>query len=187
MYGSMVNIQSQTAEIRRGKKEETTGRKYIWPGLLHRAAINKTWLNSKKSRFICLIPKVNETVLEIWLPSHPLLGHGSQVLTHPDLLTHQWLGYSNQISHSNHSRKVRKSFSQISNPSRKWKCNSQVDKAKFDALQFRHHTRHTLYNHAYVANHLVTTVQFQHKTASKIKQNYFDLLNLIFILQKSNR
>jgi len=44
MCGSMVDIQSPTSEIRRGKKikkEEITGRKYIWPALLHRAAINK--------------------------------------------------------------------------------------------------------------------------------------------------
>jgi len=45
MCGSMVDIQSLTAEIRRGKKrrrkkEETTGWKYIWPALLHRVAIN---------------------------------------------------------------------------------------------------------------------------------------------------
>jgi len=41
MCGSMVDIQSATAEIRQGKKEEeqTTGWKYIWPALLHRAAI----------------------------------------------------------------------------------------------------------------------------------------------------
>jgi len=40
MCGSMVDIQSPTAEIRRVKKEEeTTGCKYIWPALLHRAAI----------------------------------------------------------------------------------------------------------------------------------------------------
>jgi len=45
MCGSIVDIQSPTAEIRRGKKErrkeETTGWKYIWPALLHRAAINQ--------------------------------------------------------------------------------------------------------------------------------------------------
>jgi len=42
MCGIMVDIQSLTAEIRRGKKEEeTTGLKYIWPALLHRAAIKK--------------------------------------------------------------------------------------------------------------------------------------------------
>jgi len=36
----MVDIQSPTAEIRRGKKKkETTGRKYIWLALIHRAAI----------------------------------------------------------------------------------------------------------------------------------------------------
>jgi len=41
MCGSMVDIQSPTTEIRRGKKkEETTGWKYIWPALLHRVAIN---------------------------------------------------------------------------------------------------------------------------------------------------
>jgi len=38
MFGSMVDIQSPTAEIRRGKKkkkeEEITGWKYIWPALL---------------------------------------------------------------------------------------------------------------------------------------------------------
>jgi len=39
----MVDTQSATAEIRRGKKrkKESTGWKYIWPALLHRAAINK--------------------------------------------------------------------------------------------------------------------------------------------------
>jgi len=48
MCASMVDIQSATAEIRRGKKkrrrkkeEQTTGWKYIWPALLHRAAIKK--------------------------------------------------------------------------------------------------------------------------------------------------
>jgi len=41
MCRSIVDIQYATAEIRRGKKiEETTGWKYIWPVLLHRAAIN---------------------------------------------------------------------------------------------------------------------------------------------------
>jgi len=41
MCGTIVDIQSPTAEIRRGKKEEeTTAWKYIWPALLHRAAIN---------------------------------------------------------------------------------------------------------------------------------------------------
>jgi len=48
MCGSMADIQSPTAVIRRGKKkrkkeeEQTTGGKYIWPALLHRASINKT-------------------------------------------------------------------------------------------------------------------------------------------------
>jgi len=44
MCGSMADIQSPTAEIRRGKikkKEQTTGQKYIWSALLHRATINK--------------------------------------------------------------------------------------------------------------------------------------------------
>ena len=43
LCGSMANIQSPAAEIRQGKKKEeehTTGWKYIWPALLHRAAIN---------------------------------------------------------------------------------------------------------------------------------------------------
>jgi len=40
MCGSMVDIQSSTAEIRRAKKEEETGWKYIWSALLHRATIN---------------------------------------------------------------------------------------------------------------------------------------------------
>jgi len=47
MSGSMVDIQSAAAEIRRGKKrkkEEEEGRnhraKIQWPALLHRAAIN---------------------------------------------------------------------------------------------------------------------------------------------------
>jgi len=43
MCGSMTDIQSPTAEIRQGKKEEqTTAWKYIWPALLHRAAINNS-------------------------------------------------------------------------------------------------------------------------------------------------
>ena len=43
MCGSMVDIQSRTAEIRRGKNEErrTNHRMKIWPALLHRAAINE--------------------------------------------------------------------------------------------------------------------------------------------------
>jgi len=46
MCGSMVDIQSPTAEIRRGKKKrrkiETTGQKYNGSALLHRATITKT-------------------------------------------------------------------------------------------------------------------------------------------------
>jgi len=46
MCRGMVDIQSATAEIRRGKKgkkiEETTGQKYNGP-LLHRAAITRMW------------------------------------------------------------------------------------------------------------------------------------------------
>ena len=34
MCQSMVNIQFPTAEIRRGKEEETTAAKYNWPALL---------------------------------------------------------------------------------------------------------------------------------------------------------
>jgi len=48
MCASMVDIQSATAEIRRGKKkrrkEQTTGQKYTWPALFHRAAINEAVL-----------------------------------------------------------------------------------------------------------------------------------------------
>jgi len=40
MCGSMVDIQSVTAEIRRRKKKKETGQKYNGP-LLHRAAIKK--------------------------------------------------------------------------------------------------------------------------------------------------
>jgi len=47
MCGSMADIQSATAEIRRGKKEEEEERTnhsmkiyYIWSALLHRATIN---------------------------------------------------------------------------------------------------------------------------------------------------
>jgi len=56
MCGSMVDIQSPTAEIRRGKKEErrkkeeTTGWKYIWPALLHRAAINNGHYPLRRSK-----------------------------------------------------------------------------------------------------------------------------------------
>ena len=41
MYQSMVNIQSPTAEIRRGKKEEERRNrmKILWSALLHRATI----------------------------------------------------------------------------------------------------------------------------------------------------
>jgi len=48
MCRSMVDIQSPTAEIRRGKKkkEEETGWKYIWSTLLHRATIKKLILLS---------------------------------------------------------------------------------------------------------------------------------------------
>jgi len=55
----MVDIQSPTAEIRRGKKrrkkeEETTGWKYIWPALLHRAAIKKkTERRNHKTKIWC--------------------------------------------------------------------------------------------------------------------------------------
>ena len=47
MCQSMVNIQSPTAEIRRGKKsrrkkKKETGWKYIWSALLHRATIKKS-------------------------------------------------------------------------------------------------------------------------------------------------
>jgi len=49
MCGSMVDIQSPTTEIRQGKKEdeETTACKYIWPALLHRAAINNRPLSNE--------------------------------------------------------------------------------------------------------------------------------------------
>jgi len=51
MCGNIVDIQSPTAEIRRGKKkeeeEETTGWKYIWPALLHKAAIKKETTGQK--------------------------------------------------------------------------------------------------------------------------------------------
>jgi len=60
MCGSMVDIQSPTTEIRRGKKEETTGWKYIWPALLHRVAIkswslwNSAWKSTPEVR--CHVP-----------------------------------------------------------------------------------------------------------------------------------
>jgi len=46
MCGSMVDIQSPTAEIRRGKKRRRRNHSmeiYIWPALSHRAAIKKLW------------------------------------------------------------------------------------------------------------------------------------------------
>ena len=55
MCGSMIDIQSAVAEIRRGikkdRKIETTGQKYNGP-LLHRAAINSImcWCAVKKLR-----------------------------------------------------------------------------------------------------------------------------------------
>jgi len=73
MCGSMVDIQSLTAEIRQGKEEEeeeekeeeeeeeekeeeeeeeeTTARKYIWPALLHRAAIKN--VDKLQTLFTC--------------------------------------------------------------------------------------------------------------------------------------
>jgi len=39
MCGSMVDIQSATAEIRQKEDEQRTGWKYIWPVLLHWAAM----------------------------------------------------------------------------------------------------------------------------------------------------
>jgi len=50
MCGSMADIQSPTAEIRWGKKkrkeeEQTTGWKYIWRALLHRATIKNCVLS----------------------------------------------------------------------------------------------------------------------------------------------
>jgi len=57
MRGSMVDIQSAAAEIRRGKKRkkkiETTGQKYNWPALLHRAAI--TSINLVTGQISCHI------------------------------------------------------------------------------------------------------------------------------------
>ena len=43
MCGSVVDIQSLTAEIRRGKKEEDRNHraKIYWPALFHRTAIKK--------------------------------------------------------------------------------------------------------------------------------------------------
>jgi len=54
MCGSMVDIHSAAAEIRRGKKDrskkiETTGQKYNGlPALLHRVAININWKTDKQ-------------------------------------------------------------------------------------------------------------------------------------------
>ena len=55
MCASMVDIQSATAEIRRGKKKRTkkeqmTGWKYIWPALLHRAAITKVMIGRESQK-----------------------------------------------------------------------------------------------------------------------------------------
>ena len=52
MCQSMVNIQSPTAEVRRGKKEEEERRnsmKILWSALLHRATITSgyaTWFTA---------------------------------------------------------------------------------------------------------------------------------------------
>ena len=55
MCGSMADIQSATAEIRRGKKEERRRNhrtKIYWPSLLRRAAIKKPqWQNISPSAF----------------------------------------------------------------------------------------------------------------------------------------
>jgi len=52
MCGSMADIQSPTAEIRRGKKRKKIDRKklqdeYIWSALLHRATIKYTTITIK--------------------------------------------------------------------------------------------------------------------------------------------
>jgi len=55
MYASMVDIQSATAEIRRGKKErrkkkkeETTGQKYNGPQLHRAAIIIEMWADAQR-------------------------------------------------------------------------------------------------------------------------------------------
>ena len=57
MSGSMVDIQSSTAEIRQGKKEEEEeGKKLqgknIMAPLLHRAAIIKTTVTARYSHYV---------------------------------------------------------------------------------------------------------------------------------------
>jgi len=61
MCGSMADIQSPTAEIRRGNKkeeEETTALKYIWPALLYRAAINNNIYYNNIYLLSCLVKLV---------------------------------------------------------------------------------------------------------------------------------
>jgi len=81
MCGNIVDIQSPTAEIRRGKKkeeeeEETTGWKYIWPALLHTATIKKekvnfTLLNTKYlatyQRYPIVFLRWNYSISNNWL------------------------------------------------------------------------------------------------------------------------
>jgi len=50
MCGSMVDIQSATAEIRREKKEETRNKKKQCPHLLGRAAIKMTVVKTIKKK-----------------------------------------------------------------------------------------------------------------------------------------
>jgi len=54
MCWSMEDIQYLTAEIRRGKKEQTTGWKYIWSALLHRATISKSYTWTKKWKWLLI-------------------------------------------------------------------------------------------------------------------------------------
>ena len=75
MCGSIVDIQSTAAEIRRGKKErrkiEITGQKYIWPALLHIGVIrssNKVGFDEETLTtllFVAVIPAVVLSVTQI--------------------------------------------------------------------------------------------------------------------------
>jgi len=59
MCRSMVDIQSPTAEIRRGKKEEEEEEernyriKILWSALLHRATINSTKIMRYGDNVVC--------------------------------------------------------------------------------------------------------------------------------------
>ena len=105
MCGSMVDIQSPAAEIKRGNEEEErrkkeTGWKYIWSALLHRATINKTIKKMDNDQYLVCIPRL--TLLnDDWDSKltmlggrlfHTLIMRSLKMFSH--IIIRQWLTHS---------------------------------------------------------------------------------------------